>query len=587
MKVTATIPVDRNPNDRVLDQDGRLFVACSNDNTVVVVDTKTRLVRERISTALTPHSPPGSTPNALTLDRANHVLFAANADNNDVAVINVAEAGRSEVLGFIPSGWYPSALAIDPAHTRLYIGNSKGFGSFPLVKSSVAPSPGGQGRTPNSKDLRQGSISMVDLSELKSNLPQWTKQVLQNTPYRDEMLSQAKPSSTPSVIPADVGVGSPIKHIMYIIKENRTYDQVLGDMSQANGDPSLVLFGRKVTPNHHALAEQFVLFDNLYSDGEVSAEGHSWTDAAYATDFATKRWPLVYSARSHIELSNAYTPAGGYIWDQCARKGLTYRSYGEYGIQVSGGAQLRDAPGSANLYGHVASGYRIPGMRDTENAAVFLREFDEFEKNFDSPDPNRRLPNFIIMSLPEDHTRGTTPGAFTPVASVASNDYALGQIVERLSHSKYWPEMAIFVIEDDAQDGPDHVDARRTVSLAISPYIKRGKVDSTMYSTGSMLRTMELLLGLPPMTQYDAAATPMSAAFGDTADLKPYDKLEPQVDLNAKNTTRGYGARQSKAMDFDDVDRAPMYALNEILWKSIKGARSFMPAPVHRYRLFE
>jgi hypothetical protein len=238
-------------------------------------------------------------------------------------------------------------------------------------------------------------------------------------------------------------------------------------------------------------------------------------------------------------------------------------------------------------YGHVAPGYRQSGMRDTDNAAVFLREFDTYEKNFDDADPKRRLPNFVIMSLPEDHTHGTTPGAFTPQASVANNDNALGQIVERLTHSKYWPEMAIFVVEDDAQDGPDHVDARRTVALAASPYIRRGTVDSTMYSTSSILRTMELLLGLPPMTQYDAAAAPMYAAFSDTPDPKPYDKIDPQIDVNAKNTARTYGAKQSGEMDFDDVDRAPMYALNEILWKSIKGARSPMPAPVHRYRLEE
>ncbi len=586
MKVVASIPVDRNPNDLVLDSEGRLFVACSNDNSVVVIDVKTRLVRERIGTALTPHSPPGSTPNALALDRANKMLFVANADNNDVAVIRVAEAGRSEVLGFIPAGWYPSALAVDPAKARLYIGNSKGFGSYPWQKQTAGGTRT-SGRVPTSKDLRQGSVNIVELKELEAKLPEWTKQVYRNTPYQDEQLARAKSPGVPSVIPREVGAGSPIRHVVYIIKENRTYDQVFGDLKQGNGDPSLVLFGRNVTPNHHAIAEQFVLFDNLYSDGEVSAEGHSWADAAYATDFATKRWPVVYSARSHVDLSNAYVPAAGFIWDQCARKGLTYRTYGEYGIQVSGGSQLEDAPGAGALNGHSAPGYRQPGMRDTDNAEVFLRELDGYEKNFDKTNAQLRLPNFVIMSLPEDHTRGTTPGAFTPQAMVASNDYALGQIIERLTHSKYWPEMAIFVVEDDAQDGPDHVDARRTVALAASPYIHRGIVDSTMYSTSSILRTMELLLGLPPMTQYDAAAMPMYAAFGDTPDLKPYVKIGPQIDVNAKNTARAYGAKQSREMDFDDVDRAPMYALNEILWKSIKGARSPMPAPVHRYRVGE
>jgi YVTN family beta-propeller protein len=582
MRVVGAIPVDRNPNELVLDADGRLFVACSNDNAVDVIDTRARSVRERIATAVYPRSPPGSTPDALALDRENHMLFVANADNNAVAVVRIAEPWHSEVLGFIPAGWYPTALALDLAKARLYIGNGKGLGSVPSPQVT-GPVPPVAGRERFSDYLRRGSISVVDLSDLKSNLPQWTQQVRANTRFRDEYVVQAQPASTPSVIPRDVGAGSPIKHVMYIIKENRTYDQVLGDLPQGNGDPSLVLFGRKVTPNHHAIAEEFALFDNLYADGEVSAEGHSWSDAAYATDFAEKRWPQVYSARSHVELSNAYIPPSGFIWDLCARKGLTYRTYGEYGVQVSGGNQIQDAPGAENLFGHMAPGYRQPGMRDTDNAAVFLREFEGYEKNFEHPDPARRLPNFIVMSLPEDHTRGTTPGAFTPSASLASNDYALGQIVERLSHSRYWPELAIFVIEDDAQDGPDHVDARRTIGFAISPYIKRGTVDHTMYSTSSMLRTIELLLGLPPMTQFDAAATPMYAAFGDKPDPKPYDRREPTVDLNEKNTLRAYGARQSREMDFDDVDRAPMYALNDILWHNIKGPGVMMPPPVHRY----
>jgi YVTN family beta-propeller protein len=583
-KVTSTISVDRNPNDLVLAPDGRLFVACSNDNSVVVIDTKTRRVRERISTALSPQSPPGSTPNALALDNRNHMLFAANADNNDVAVIDVAEPGRSEVRGFLPTGWYPTALAFDPRGPKLYVGNSKGFGSYPLTAGTPPPLPRLKGKKLNSKDLRQGSVQFVDLGGLAGTLERWTKQVYENTPYRDEYLAEAKAPKSESIVPREVGAGSPIKHVIYIIKENRTYDQILGDLPRGNGDPSLALFGHDVTPNHHALAEQFVLFDNLFADGETSAEGHSWSDAAYATDFAVKRWPVVYSARSKVDLSNAYVPAGGFIWDLCARKGLTYRTYGEYGIQVSGGNQIEDAPGAENLYGHSAPGYREHNRRDTDNAAVFLREFDEFERQFDDTNPKRRLPNFIIMSLPEDHTKGTTPGAFTPRASVANNDYALGQIVERITHSRYWPETAIFVIEDDAQDGPDHVDARRTAGFVLSPYIKRGMVDSTHYTTSSMLRTMELLLGLPPMTQFDAAATPMYAAFGTKPDLTPYEKRDPLIDVNEKNTARAYGARESQEMDFDDVDRAPMFALNEILWKSIKGADSPMPPPIHRYQ---
>ncbi len=497
-------------------------------------------------------------------------------------MVSIQQPGKSEVLGFIPAGWYPTSVLA--AGGKLYIGNSKGLGSYPDPDAPGSPlSKPGQGDL-SLKGLRRGSITIVDLDKWKSNLRKWTRQVYANTPYNDELLARAHAPAVPSVIPREVGAPSPIRHVVYIIKENRTYDQVLGDMPKGNGDPRLTLFGREVTPNHHALADQFVLLDNLFADGDVSAVGHSWSDAAYATDFAEKRWPPVYSGRSEAALSEAYVPAGGYIWDMCKKKGLTYRSYGEYAIQVSAGAEIESAPGAGNLYGHFAEGYRRGSMRDTDNAAVFLKEFDEFEKNYDSSDAARRMPNFVIMSLPEDHTKGTRPGAFTPKACVASNDYALGQIVDRLTHSRYWPEMAIFIIEDDAQDGPDHVDARRTEGFAISPYIRRGSVDSTMYSTSSMLRTMELLLGLPPMSQFDAAATPMYASFGTTADLSPYQALAPRIDLNQKNTALAYGARASQQMDFDDVDRAPMSALNEILWKSIKGADSPMPLPVHRFR---
>ena len=583
LKVISTIRTGPNPNDIALSRDGRLFVACANDNSVVVIDTKTGVAAERISTALTPNAPEGATPNALTLDNDGRMLFIANADNNDVGVVNISEPGKSKVLGFIPTAWYPSAVAVGSGR-KLLVGNSKGLGSYPDPNGLNSPLNVRGDPERSLRSLRQGAIGIVSIADLERDLPTWTAQVYRNTPYQDALLAQAKAPQSESVIPREVGAGSPVHHVIYIIKENRTYDQVFGDVTRGNGDPRLVLFGKNVTPNHHALAEQFVLFDNLYADGEVSATGHAWSAAAYATDFAEKRWPVVYSGRGNTTLSNAYVPAGGYLWDQCRRKGLTYRSYGEYGTQVSGGSQIQDAPGAEALYGHIALAYRRPGMRDTDNAAIFLREFDEYEKNFESADRNKRLPNFVIMSLPEDHTRGTRPGDFTPIASVANNDYALGLIVERITNSRYWPETAIFVIEDDAQDGPDHVDARRTVALAVSPYIKRGSVDSTQYSTSSMIRTMELLLSLPPMSQFDAAATPMYASFGKERDVTPFRHLEPQVDVNAKNTIATYGAKQSLKMNLDDIDEAPMFALNEIIWKSIKGRGSPMPPPVHSYR---
>ncbi len=339
-----------------------------------------------------------------------------------------------------------------------------------------------------------------------------------------------------------------------------------------------------MTPNAHALAEQFVTLDNFYADGEVSVDGHSWSDAAYATDFNEKWWPPTYGDHSESKRTPAIVPAGGYIWDLARRKGLTYRSYGEAALRVSTGEAGKALGGVDGLNGHIAPGYAAFEARDTELAKVFFKDFDAYEANFDSPDPAKRLPNFTVMALPEDHTEGTRAGAYTPVAHVANNDLALGQIVERVSHSKYWAKTAIIVLEDDAQDGPDHVDARRTVALAISPYVKRSSLDHTLYSTVSMVRTMELLLGLPPMSQYDAAATPLYATFGTEPDLTPYAALPAQVDVNAKNLATAWGAAASAKMDFGDVDRAPMHQLNEIIWKSVRGIDSSMPPPVHRYR---
>jgi phospholipase C len=434
------------------------------------------------------------------------------------------------------------------------------------------------------KTLQKGSVEIVNIANLPRQLPVYTKQVMANSPYRDSQLTEASQAKTESIIPRQVGVGSPIRHVIYIIKENRTYDQVFGDLPHANGDARLAIFGGNVTPNQHAIAQQFVTLDNLYCDGEVSVDGHSWSNSAYATDFNERLWPPTYAGFSDASPSRAYIPSAGHVWDLCRRKGLTYRSYGEYAARASDGTTMEAAPGADALWGHVSRDFKKPGMRDPENVKVFIREFDEYEKNFDSPDPEKTLPNYIVMSLPENHTAGTAPGHFAPVAMVASNDYAVGMLVDRVSHSRYWPTTAIFIIEDDAQDGPDHVDARRTPGLLISPYVKRNLVDSTLYSTSSMLRSIELLLGLPPMSQYDAAAMPMYASFGIEPNPTPYSAMQPRVNLNEKNTEKSYGANRSRRMDFSDVDRAPMHALNEILWKSVKGADSPMPPPVHRFR---
>ncbi len=583
-RVTSVIHVGSNPNDMKLSDDGRLFVACSNDNMIYVIDTKKRSVIERVSTTLSPQAPEGATPDALEIDPGRKLLYVANADNNSIAVIRIANPAHSEVLGFVPTGWYPSALALAGLGHDLYIANSKGNEGHADLRGPGSPLASQWEGNESVKTLQKGNVELLSLDTLRLKLPAYTKQVLANTPYNDALLTQARPSSSPSIIPSEVGAGSPIQHIIYIIKENRTYDQVYGDLPKGNGDPRLTIFGQRVTPNQHALAEQFVTLDNLYCDGEVSVDGHSWSTSAYATDYTERRWPPEYGGFSQATSSPANTPASGRLWDLARRKGLTYRSYGEYAARTSDGTTMEAAYGADALWGHLARDYKASGARDTENVKVFLREFEQYEQNFDDPNPDKRLPNFIVMSMPENHTNGTRPGSFTPVSMVASNDLAVGMLVERVSHSRYWPTTAIFMIEDDAQDGPDHVDARRTAALVISPYVKRGIVDSTLYSTSSMLRTMELLLGLPPMSQYDAAATPMYASFGTEADPTPFTLVPAQVSLDERNTEKSVGAQLSKKMDFSDLDLAPMHLLNEILWKSVKGADSTMPAPVHRYR---
>ncbi len=587
LRTIARINVGEHPNQIVRHPtDDRIFVACASSNCVSVIDTRRGIVTETVHTALFPLSPEGSTPDALAIAPDGKTLFVANADNNNVAVVDIAAPSRSQVKGFIPTGWYPTALAVTPDGKQLLVGVGKGLKTLanpiPKAESKDAPVPGTRRPFPYIGTTLSGSVSIVPIPDDKT-LAGYTETVYKVCPYSDKLLSAA-PYPLKTAIPTKVGDPSPIKYVLYIIKENRTYDQVFGDMPRGNGDPSLVMFGREVTPNHHKLAEEFVLLDNLYCNGHVSADGHPWSTMAYNTDYIARNWALTYSSRAGIhddddgDLSNA---PSGYLWDACARAGLSYRSYGEYGRRVSqpdGSLKVEGAvPG---LVGHMCPDYgvsKVAGarVRDTENADTFLREFAEFAKT-------DTLPRFMVMSLGEDHTTGTRPGTFTPRACVASNDLALGKIIDAVSHSKYWPEMAIFVIEDDAQNGPDHVDAHRTVGLVISPFTKRKFLDSSQYSTVSMIRTMELIMGLAPLSQFDAAARPMFASFSDRADLTPYSAVPAQFDVNQVNMPTAYGADRSLKMDFDEYDRIDDFELNEILWRSIKGKDAPMPPAVRR-----
>jgi hypothetical protein len=339
----------------------------------------------------------------------------------------------------------------------------------------------------------------------------------------------------------------------------------MGDFKDANGkpmgngDPNLAIYGENVTPNHHQIARDYVLMDNLYCNGEVSVDGHSWCDAAIATDFNERSWIMSYSKHGKLPGNDEMeTPAAGYLWDLCKQHGLSYKNYGEGARRVP----------SANRG-------RWTGARDMDKVKWWIEDLQKAEKD-------GVLPRLAVMSLGENHTKGTTPGAFTPDACVGSNDLGLGRLLEAATRSKFWPEMAIFVIEDDAQNGPDHVDAHRTVGLVISPYCKRNAVDSTLYTTASMVRTIELILGLPPLTQYDAGATPMFNCFGQTASVTPYTVLTPKVDLQAKNTTKTMFSKESARMNFREYDRAPEDELNRILWHVAKGLETPYPTPIHR-----
>jgi YVTN family beta-propeller protein len=590
LRVVAKIAVGEHPNQiAVSPTDDRIFVACGSSNSVSVIDTKRGHAIETISTALFPLAPEGSTPDALAVSPDGKTLYVANADNNCVAVIDIEKLMRSEVRGFIPTGWYPTSVAVTPDGKRLLVGVGKGNQSKPNPMTDpskkVIYDPIARKRTLPYAYIGttlSGSLSIVDIPDEKA-LATYTATVYANCPYSDKILSDV-PSKEKTAIPSKVGDPSPIKHVIYIIKENRTYDQVFGDITRGNGDPSCVMFGAEVTPNHHKLADEFVLLDNIYCNGHVSADGHPWSTMAYNTDYVARNWALTYSRREGVELDDdgdlAKAPSG-YLWDACARANLTYRSYGEFGRRVSqpDGKLIMEGmvPG---LVGHMSPDFGVPQtkgkrVRDTDNVDIFLKEFHEF-------DEKGTLPNFIVMSLGEDHTSGTTPGAFTPQACVASNDLALGRLVEAVTKSKSWPETAIFVIEDDAQNGPDHVDAHRTVALVISPFTRRHHLDSTQYSTAGMLRTMELILGLPPLSQFDAAAQPMFGSFTDKTDLAGYVCLPPRIDINAVNTPTAYGAERSKAMDFSEYDKIDDFELNEILWRSIKGENAPIPPAVRR-----
>jgi len=570
------VPVGDHPNDMVESSDARfLFVANANANTVSVIDVQKARVVETLSSSLVPDAPAGSTPNAVALSVDGGRLYIANADNNMVAVMEVSEPGQSRALGFIPVGWYPTCVRVLPATGQILVLNGKG-GASRANPGGPNPEKGGRygeyiGR------MFHGTVSLINRPG-SGDLERFSRQVYANTPMTTQKQGEAQ-AGDGSPIPRHAGDPSPITHVFYIIKENRTYDQVLGDMREGNGDSSLCLFPEQVSPNQHALAREFVLFDNFFVDAEVSADGHNWSMGAYATDYVEKSWPTLYGGRGGIyEFEGGgdpiARPSDGFLWDNCLRNGVSVRSYGEFVIngKAPGDSMKASVP---SLEGRVAPFYRGYDLdySDVDRYEAWKQEFDAFDANGD-------LPRLQIIRLPNNHTQGTRKGKPTPRAYVAQNDLALGLIIERISKSRYWPHAAVFVLEDDAQNGPDHVDAHRSIAFVASPYAKRGVVDHTMYSTSGMLRTMELILGLGPMSQHDAAAQPMRDAFTTQPDLRPYLHRPASHDLNEVNLAGAYGQERSEELNLLTEDAAPDIEFNEIIWKSVKGADSPMPAPV-------
>lgn len=578
-KKLTKIYTGSHPNELLLNKKGTLlFVANANDNSVSIINTANHKILETVSTALYPTKLTGSTTNGFALSSNEKTLYIANADNNCLAVFDVSKPGSSRSLGFIPVGWYPTNVKV--LGHKILVSNGKGFSSMPNPKG---PQPllktdnsGYQRGAINSREqyiggLFKGTLSFIDEpDELK--LKAYTRQVYANTAFTDQKTAVA-PGEAGNPIPRIVGEKSPIKYVFYIIKENRTYDQVLGDMPQGNGDTSLCIFGKKTTPNLHAIASEFALMDNFYVDAEVSADGHNWSTAAYATDFVEKNWPTSYGGRGgnydYEGTRKVAYPRDGFIWDYCKRAGVTYRTYGEF---AAGGKKPK-----ANikaLEGHfcLQSPEFDLNIKDITREAIWEHDFDSLMRI-------NAVPRFNSVRLSNDHTSGQRKGAISPTAAVADNDLAVGRFIQHLSESPIWKESAVFILEDDAQNGPDHVDAHRSPVYVVSPYVKRNAVIHAMYSTSGVLRTIELILGLPPMSQYDAAAMPLFECFTAKPDFTPYKAKQAEVDLEQRNIANNESSRRSESFNLAKEDAAPDLDLNEVVWKYVKGENSVMPAP--------
>jgi len=624
-RVTHTIAVGRHPTALAWDApNARLYVAGGNADAVSVIDTRSNAVVATLPVAPFRERKAGLAPTALALAPDGGTLYVALGGANAVAVYDVRAVGSPtpawRLLGLIPTAWYPTSLDLSSDGRYLAVGALLGVGSGTGTSDG---SPGRRGRYVHSV---RGSVSVVKIPTA-AELAAYSTAVAQNnrlTPAGGGGAVTASLAPRAGVarqpIPERPGEPTPIRHVVFIIRENRTYDQILGDLGRGASDSSLVIYGRDVTPNAHALSERFVTLDHFFASGGNSADGHQWLTQANETEYPL--WPLYYG-RSYPSEGNdplAYS-SGGFLWENAQAKGKRVAVFGEYapatsdsisGVRSDLFAQWREPRADRPTYfrDELRRRYNtrseipsldqalireypgwtqeVPDVVKSEDILAHLRDWSNAGS----------MPELVMVILPNDHTVGTSPGWCTPRACVADNDLALGRIVEGLSHSRFWPTMAIFVVEDDAQNGVDHIDGHRTVALAISPYTRRGTVDSTFYSQPSMLKTIELILGLPAMSLFDLVATDMRASFlsaGERPDLTPYDALEPRVSLfetnervgdirGANAAERRRAALASARMRFDVPDAAPTDRLNRILWHEARGWTT--PFPGVRQALF-
>lgn len=562
----GTITVGRHPSALALNPTGtRLYTTLSSTDQVAVVDPASRSVIDVVSDAA-PNSPhEGSTPNALTLDADGRRLYVAEADNNAVGVFtlsardaDVANGPSATTLdGRIPTLWYPTALTIDRG--SLLVVSGKGRGTRANPGNRAAPS------APRQYTLGQldGTLSVVPATFDAATLATYSARVASGNGWSEQRTTRAHP---------------PFEHVILVIRENRTYDQVLGDIPAGDGDTSLVFFPRAVTPNGHALAERFGLYDRFFVNAEVSAQGHPWTTSAYVTEYTEKTTPIVYAdRRADTGGNDVDAPSTGFLWTDALRKGLAFRNYGEDvsadTVADASGSRVRWTPYRDGLAGHTDSTYAGFDLRIPDQVRA-----DEWQREFAGHVKNGAMPPLEIVYLPRDHTAGARAGWCTPRACVADNDLALGRIIEALSHSPFWKSSLVLVVEDDAQAGPDHVDSHRSVMLAISPWSRAGTV-SRFVNTTDVLATAEEMLGLAPLSQFDRFGHPL-ADWRDTPDLRPYDAIQPTQSIAEVNKARGVGALESRHIDLADADRVDDAEFNRILWKALKPGVAF-PAPRH------